>query len=120
MEQGLVTVSYKGKKISADEYRDLVRSFDPEMEHKILVYRDMKSKNLTPKTGYKFGHHFRVYSSQKVHSEMLVQGIPQELTLPMNSISRSVRMAHSVKKKMLFACIHHEGIAYIEFARIKL
>jgi tRNA-intron endonuclease len=38
----------------------------------------------------------------------------------MNLISRSVRLAHSVKKKMLFACVYAESIQYIEFGRIKL
>ncbi|MDG6250948.1 MAG: endonuclease, partial [Methanocalculus sp.] len=40
--------------------------------------------------------------------------------IPISTISRSVRMAHSVKKKMLFACVQNEEIVYIEFARIKL
>jgi tRNA-intron endonuclease len=35
-------------------------------------------------------------------------------------ISRSVRMAHSVKKKMLFGAVHTTGIQFVEFARIKL
>jgi len=38
----------------------------------------------------------------------------------MSAVSRSVRLAHSVKKKMLFACIYNTDIRYVEFARIKL
>ncbi len=120
MEQGLVTVKHQGHVIPAHEYREMIREFDTEMEPKLQVYQHLRSLNYIPKTGYKFGHHFRVYLGRKVHSEMLVQAIEPDTTLPMNSISRSVRMAHSVKKKMLFGCIHAEGIAYVEFARIKL
>ncbi|MDD1730171.1 MAG: tRNA-intron lyase [Methanospirillum sp.] len=120
MEQGLVTVEHQGHVIPAQEYREMIREFDTEMEPKLQVYQHLRSLNYIPKTGYKFGHHFRVYLGRKVHSEMLVQAIEPDTTLPMNSISRSVRMAHSVKKKMLFGCIHAEGIAYVEFARIKL
>lgn len=120
MEQGFVTVQHKGHNITPQEYREMIREFDTEMEPKLTVYQHLRSLNYIPKTGYKFGHHFRVYLGRKVHSEMLVQAIEPNTTLPMNIISRSVRMAHSVKKKMLFGCIHAEGIAYVEFARIKL
>ena len=120
MEGGLVTVDQNGRSIPESEYRSLLHESDSEMEQKLLVYKHLRSLNYIPKTGYKFGHHFRVYLGRKVHSDMLVQAIAPQVTLPMNSISRSVRMAHSVKKKMLFGCIHAEGIAYVEFARIKL
>jgi tRNA-intron endonuclease len=120
MEQGLVTVKHEGRAVPSSEYRKMIQEFDAEMEPKLTVYQHLRSLNYIPKTGYKFGHHFRVYLGRKVHSEMLVQAIEPNTTLPMNSISRSVRMAHSVKKKMLFGCIHGEGIAYIEFGRIKL
>ncbi|HJJ36792.1 MAG TPA: endonuclease, partial [Methanocorpusculum sp.] len=38
----------------------------------------------------------------------------------MREISRSVRLAHSVKTRMLFACIYNDEIIPVEFARIKL
>ena len=93
---------------------------DSEFPHKAAVYGDLRHRGYIPKTGYKFGHHFRVYSGQKAHSEMLVHAVQQEDGLPMSTISRSVRLAHSVKKKMLFGTVRTSGIQYIEFARIKL
>jgi tRNA-intron endonuclease len=120
MEQGLVTIHQGEEILTPDGYCTLIRDSDPELDKKIAVYRHLRTLQYIPKTGYKFGHHFRVYSGRKIHSEMLVQAIDKGETLPMNSISRSVRMAHSVKKKMLFAGIHDEGIVFIEFARIKL
>ena len=120
MEQGLLRIEQEGKEISSSAFRDLIRESDADLENKLAVYQHLRSLHYIPKTGYKFGHHFRVYLGRKVHSEMLVQAIAAGTTLPMNGISRSVRLAHSVKKKMLFGCIHDEGIAYVEFARIKL
>jgi tRNA-intron endonuclease len=120
MDQGLLMIENNGRKMPVSHYHSLISESDPDMEQKITVYRHLRTLNYIPKTGYKFGHHFRVYLGRKLHSEMLVQAIAPGTTLPMNGISRSVRMAHSVKKKMLFGCIHDEGIAYVEFARIKL
>jgi tRNA-intron endonuclease len=93
---------------------------DSELFQKSAVYADLRHRGYIPKTGYKFGHHFRVYSGRKAHSDMLVHAVKENEDLPMSSISRSVRLAHSVKKKMLFGCVYTSGIQYVEFARIKL
>ena len=93
---------------------------DPELEEKAAVYADLREHGYIPRTGYKFGHHFRVYAKDKSHSDLLVHAIPPGQSLAVSVISRSVRLAHSVKKKMLFACVHPSGIRYIEFGRRKL
>jgi tRNA-intron endonuclease len=93
---------------------------DPEFPAKLSVYTDLRRRGCIPKTGYKFGHHFRVYLGGKSHSEMLVHAFGMDARPPMSLIARSVRLAHSVKKKMLFACVYPERIRYIEFGRIKL
>ena len=120
MRSGLLVLNRNNEHVSADQFLRELEKGDTEMDEKLAVYEDLRNLGYTPKTGYKFGHHFRVYSGKKIHSEMLVQAIPKDLALPMNIISRSVRMAHSVKKKMLFACTQSDGVVYIEFARIKL
>ena len=116
----IVTLAREDVQLSPDEYYRLVHETDAELPEKYIVYCDLKKQGYIPKTGYKFGHHFRVYAELKTHSEMLVQAIPNGLSLVMNSISRSVRMAHSVRKKMLFACLFDDGIMYIEFGRVKM
>jgi tRNA-intron endonuclease, archaea type len=120
MQTGCLSLSCEGKPVTRDEYLALATIADLEMGEKVLVYSDMREHGYTPKTGYKFGHHFRVYTGTKVHSEMLVHAVATEGAMPMSTISRSVRLSHSVKKKMLFGCVHTTGIHYIEFARIKL
>lgn len=93
---------------------------DPELPEKGATYSHMRDLGYIPRTAYKFGHHFRVYSGGKKHSELLVHAIASGIALPMSVISRSVRLAHSVRKKMLFACVDQKNIEFIEFARIKL
>ena len=120
MQAGCLTLVCEGKPVTRDEYLEIATISDLEMGEKVLVYGDLREHGYTPKTGYKFGHHFRVYTGTKVHSEMLVHAVATAGAMPMSTISRSVRLAHSVKKKMLFGCVHTTGIHYIEFARIKL
>lgn len=120
MRSGKLSLRKDGEQQDPGHYYELARESDIEFPEKVRVYEDLRKRGFVPRTGYKFGHHFRVYSGKKVHSEMLVQALPGEASLPMSAISRSVRLAHSVKKKMLFGCEHSEDIQYVEFARIKL
>jgi tRNA-intron endonuclease len=120
VSEGVLSITSEGKGASADDIFSRALESDSEFPHKTMVYTDLRRKGYVPKTGYKFGHHFRVYSGEKVHSEMLVHAVETGTGLPMITISRSVRLAHSVKKKMLFGCVYTSGIQYVEFARIKL
>jgi tRNA-intron endonuclease len=120
MANGMLTLRDGEETVDESRYFALAAAADVELGEKADVFRDLRHRGYIPKTGYKFGHHFRVYSGQKVHSEMLVHAIAGGTRLPMSSISRSVRLAHSVKKKMLFGHQHTTGIQYVEFARIKL
>jgi tRNA-intron endonuclease len=116
--RGLLGVGNDGP--GAGAFLDLAAAADLEMREKAAVYRHLRDRGYVPRTGYKFGHHFRVYSGQKKHSEMLVHALPEGATMQMSVISRSVRLAHSVRKKMLFAIAGTTTIQYIEFSRIKL
>lgn len=120
MEAGILTLFNGREQVSHDRFFALVSAQDRELAEKAAVYHDLRNRGYVPKTGYKFGHHFRVYSGQKIHSELLVHAIAGGMRLSMSSISRSVRLAHSVKKKMLFAYQGTTGIQYVEFGRIKL
>jgi len=99
---------------------ELMQAEDKELAEKERVYADLRERGMVPRTAYKFGHHFRVYRGTKKHSEMLVHALQESSSKPMSVISRSVRLAHSVRKKMFFACVHTNTIEYIEFSRIKM
>jgi len=120
MKQGTIRLKRGNKVISPAEYLALASEADSELTLKNTVYTELRGHGFTPRTGYKFGHHFRVYCGTSVHSDLLVHAVEKEASLAMSVISRSVRMAHSVKKKMLFGAVHSSGIQFVEFARIKL
>jgi len=118
--KGIIELKQDGITVGKEEYFALAGETDGELVEKDKVYTELRGHNFIPRTGYKFGHHFRVYCGKNVHSDMLVHAVEKEASLPMSAISRSVRMAHSVKKKMLFGAVHTTGIQFVEFARIKL
>jgi tRNA-intron endonuclease len=120
MGAGILHTKKDGRPLTPAGYFTLASETDTELAEKDKVYTELRRHDFTPRTGYKFGHHFRVYCGKNVHSDLLVHAIEKEAVMPMSVISRSVRMAHSVKKKMLFGCVHTTGIQFVEFARIKL
>ncbi|MDD1658127.1 MAG: tRNA-intron lyase [Methanomicrobiales archaeon] len=120
VQEGILTVPEPGGHLTPAALLDRAAATDSEIREKVQVYSDLRRRGYTPRTGYKFGHHFRVYTGDKTHSDLLVHALPPGVRLPMSAIARSVRLAHSVKKKMLFGCVQEKGIRYIEFGRIKL
>jgi tRNA-intron endonuclease len=75
------------------------------------------------KTGFKFGTHFRVYKSvgglEKVpHSDFLVHTVPEDHVFFPPVLSRAVRLAHSVRKEMVFA-YPDKDVHYLEIKRLK-
>jgi tRNA-intron endonuclease len=118
--KGTLTLTRERAIVSPSEFLKIATETDGELSIKNAVYANLRSHDYTPRTGYKFGHHFRVYCGKNVHSDLLVHAVGKESELPMSVISRSVRMAHSVKKKMFFGAVHSSGIQFVEFARIKL
>ncbi len=82
------------------------------------VYRDLISRGCIVKTGFKYGSHFRVYLSDiESHADLLVHVMIEAEYW--NIISRAVRVASSVRKKMVFASILDEKIKYVSIERIK-
>jgi tRNA-intron endonuclease len=120
METGVISLERGNVRVSPAEFLSIAGETDTELAIKNAVYTELRSHDYTPRTGYKFGHHFRVYCGKNVHSDLLVHAVEKDAVLQMSVISRSVRMAHSVKKKMFFGAVHSSTVQFVEFARIKL
>ena len=81
----------------------------------------MKERDFVVKTGLKFGSDFRVYeyvSEEIPHSKYLVNVFRKPI--PAFEIVRAVRLAHSVRKTLVFACKDGERNRYIAVERIKV
>ncbi|WP_165869004.1 tRNA-intron lyase [Methanohalophilus euhalobius] len=119
-----VTTRKDDNKLNFDEFCERAAHIEPLFQRKYRVYEDLRTRKLVPKTGFKFGTHFRVYSEVKspseiAHSEYLAHsiGTQHEFSLPV--MSRAIRLANSVRKKMLFA-IEADEIRHIDITRVKM
>lgn len=124
LERGIIqVVDRSGTPLELDQFLERARAVEEDLDLKYQVYKDLRDRNLVVKTGFKFGSHFRVYksveSSQKVpHSEYLVHSIPKDHVFHIPGISRAVRLAHSVRKQMVFG-YENGGVNYLEIRRLK-
>ncbi len=108
-------------------FEDLMKAFtkqDEEFPRKYVVYRDLRSRGFVVKTGFKFGSHYRVYKRGvkpgEGHAIWLVHSIPEEYDCSFQELSRAVRLAQNVRKKMIYALVDKEGdVTYYKVERFK-
>ena len=103
----LVEAAYIIKKgqleLDFERFIEYATSVERDFLAKYTVYEDLREMGLIIKTGFKFGSHFRVYLTiNKKHSTDLIQVLPREHVFLMHELARAVRLAHGVKKRMIF------------------
>jgi len=77
-------------------------------DRRLRAYRTLRDRGAAPKTGFKFGADFRVYESVESvselgHAEYLVRVLPAGHTFSPRDLALDVRLAHGVRKRMVFA-----------------
>ncbi len=121
MEKEKIEVEYQGRILTFSELMEFARS-EAEFEVRYFVYKDLRDKGLIVKTGFKYGCHFRVYrKGPEEHADYLVHVIPEKREFQTYDIVKHCRLAHSVKKRMVFAFIDEEGdITYYSVERMRM
>ena len=113
------------KPVNFERFVKYANAIESDFMDKYVVYEDLREKGLVVKTGFKFGSHFRVYKTkQQKHSSYLIHVLPEEHVFSMQELSRAVRLAHGVKKRMIFSFKEKVGeetiIRYVDIGRMKL
>jgi tRNA-intron endonuclease len=126
MRDRLSVADTAGTTMSLDAFVARAQAFEPAFERKLKVYADLRDKGLVAKTGFKFGSGFRVYeqveSVVKIpHSRYLVDAPGYDHVFNLQVLSRSVRLANSVRKEMAFGYTKDgDAVHYFSIGRIKL
>ncbi|MFB6298799.1 MAG: tRNA-intron lyase [Halobacteriales archaeon] len=90
---------------------------------RLQVYTALRDRSVVPKTGFKFGADFRTYSAFETvdslsHSERLVRVLPPDTTLSPRELALDVRLAHGVRKQIVFALADGSTISWHSFERV--
>jgi tRNA-intron endonuclease len=124
VERGVMTVYDSEKVVDLDTLISLAMDIESEFTRKYEVYKDLKERGFVVKTGFKFGSDFRAYSrvesvSDLPHSEYLIT-IVDDRRLKTSEITRAVRLAQSVRKKMIFVFRENDRNRYLCIERVKV
>lgn len=107
---------------------DSMIAYSTDHEENILqiyqAYRDLRERGYTPKTGLKYGAHFRVYPKGKApgeeHAQYLVHVLPENQQLTPRDLVRLVRLAHGVRMETLIAMVDQDGgVSYYKVTWIR-
>ncbi|APW97312.1 tRNA-intron lyase [Halobiforma lacisalsi AJ5] len=107
-EQGAIdlepaTVRRRGRDVEGERF-----------DRRLAVYTALRDRGVVPKTGYKFGADFRTYADVESvddlgHSELLIRVHPADYVFEPRDLALDVRLAHGVRKTMVFALVDDEG-----------
>lgn len=96
------------------------RRIQEDFDLRLRVYEDLKARGIVAKTGFKYGSHFRAYEGDpdRTHAKYLVHALPAKYRGMWPEVSRAVRLAHGVKKSLLFGVAGDE-VGYIRLERVR-
>jgi tRNA-intron endonuclease, archaea type len=122
LKSGLIDVR-RGKTDRPVSLRTLVReagSIQPDFSLRLRAFEDLTARGVIAKTGFKYGAHFRAYEGDPDahHAKYLVHVVPKGHRGAWPDISRAVRLAHGVKKQILFGEIG-ESVRYVKLERVR-
>ena len=119
LKRGRIRVLRNSQPLTFKELYDHAASLDKRFPERYRVYEDLRERGLLVRTGFKFGCDFRVYErgvqlkkgpkSAKEHTKWIVFCVPEDYTMSFQELSRSVRLAHNIRAKMLWAIVDNES-----------
>ncbi|EMA34925.1 tRNA-intron lyase [Haloarcula japonica] len=119
-QEGLLTVDggadavvERGREVEGDRF-----------DRRLTVYAALRASGVAPKTGFKFGADFRTYADVESaenlgHSELLVRVLPHDHRFEPRDLALDVRLAHGVRKTMVFALTTDGGDGDIEWIAVE-
>ncbi len=125
IEKGILEIENREyERMDFDSFLRQASLIESDFGIKYAVYRKLRDSGLVPKTGFKFGTHFRVYKKiddiiKLPHSDYLVHAIEEGHVFSLQQLSRAVRLANSVRKEMIYGTVD-ENVDFIIIGRMRL
>ncbi len=96
----------EGLLLSREETEHLLRGIEggkDDRDLKEIVYSTLVDRGWYVRTGFKYGTHYRVYTSHPSsgHSKLLVHCMDRDEEITWEQLSRAIRLSHSVNKTMV-------------------
>lgn len=115
----------KGKELGFTGFVKYAQKKQKRFWIRYCVFKDMRSQGFILKTAFKYGGDFRVYNKGdvpgKAHAEWILYVAGEHEKILFSSFAAVNRVAHSVKKRVLFAVVDDEdSVTYYEIKWMKV
>jgi len=109
-----------GKAMDPDRLKHYSTDMDDNFNLKYNIYKHLRDNHMIPKTGFKYGTAFRCYKDDpdSHHAEYIIEPVEKDFSTSWYNISKSVRVAHSVKKTFVYAREKEEEPMYFKIERV--
>lgn len=109
-----------GKAMDPDTLKHYSTDRDDNFNLKYNIYKHLRDNHMIPKTGFKYGTAFRCYKDDpdSHHAEYIIEPVEKDFSTSWYNISKSVRVAHSVKKTFVYAREKEEEPMYFKIERV--
>ena len=109
-----------GRRLALVSILRKARRIQPDFDLRLHTYEDLRSHGIIVKTGFKYGSHFRAYEGnpETHHAKYLVHSLPAGFKGMWPEVSRAVRVAHGVKKEILFGEVGND-VTYLKLQRVR-
>ncbi|MBR3409497.1 MAG: tRNA-intron lyase [Candidatus Methanomethylophilaceae archaeon] len=106
-----------GEPMSFDDLREVSSKVQDGFDIRLAVFSDLRERGLVVKSGFKYGNHFRAYTSSPddCHARYLVHAITDGGIRTWSEVSKTVRLSGGVKKEILLGRVSRRDIKYLEF-----
>ncbi|MBS7643287.1 tRNA-intron lyase [Candidatus Bathyarchaeota archaeon] len=99
-----------------------IRTIDPEIWIRYLIYRDLRDRGYVVREGFGLGVDFRVYERGQYGEEAakyIVFGISEGTPIPVGKIVELLRYVQSLKRELVLAVIDRRGeIVYYSVSQL--
>jgi len=124
LEKGKAEILSRDNKLSVKDLLKKLQRIDKKIQIKYLVFNDLRERGYIVKTALKFGADFRVYDKGKhpgkEHAKWILFVEHESKKMALHEFTAKNRVAHSTKKKLLFAIVDEEGdVSYYEASWIR-
>jgi len=120
LEKKKISLEKSEARVSKKRSASFPKTSDKQFENLYAVYKDLRSKGYIIRTGP--DQFLRVYEKGtrvgEGHSAWIVQPIDKKWKADISDISRAVNVAHSVRKKMIFALVEGKRVSYYKLERM--
>jgi tRNA-intron endonuclease, archaea type len=101
--------------LQVPELAPAASAVQPHCRRTIPVYETLRGAGCVPRSGFKFGTHLRAYRGDPdaEHAQWLVDCVAPGEALAWSHLSRAVRVAHGVRKRLLVAVAEHGQTGFV-------